>query len=396
MNGKIRLDTRKTELRKNGFPVCVFLHHKGKQKKINLGLYFFLKDWNLDKQLPKNNNTALFYIKKKKLQLEELVFNYRNKTNLDFERVKKILLDIDNSINEEASYLSFYEIYLNELLQKNKKGSYFGYKTAVDQLKKYRSEISFVELDYNLLNGFKNWRIKEGNSKSTIHTYLRKLRAVYNEAVRRKITTDQKPFSGIFNNITVKANRTKKRHLKKSDIRLLENLQLTTMHHQRAIDLFLLMFYFGGQDLKDIYYLKHSQINKNRVYFMRGKLDGNGYQFDLPIVPKAQKIIDKYKVKGEYLFGWRKDFAGYKNFRDNLRRSFDYVQTAENIEVQPLGGKIRIKVARHSFATIAKGLFIDTDLLRELMGHERNDVDTIYKDKYPEKIRDEALLKIIG
>ena len=72
------------------------------------------------------------------------------------------------------------------------------------------------------------------------------------------------------------------------------------------------------------------------------------------------------------------------------------MQTAENIEVQPLGGKIRIKVARHSFATIAKGLFIDTDLLRELMGHERNDVDTIYKDKYPEKVRDEALLKIIS
>ncbi len=34
MNGKIRLDTRKAEERKNGFPVCVFLHHKGKQKKI--------------------------------------------------------------------------------------------------------------------------------------------------------------------------------------------------------------------------------------------------------------------------------------------------------------------------------------------------------------------------
>jgi hypothetical protein len=30
------------------------------------------------------------------------------------------------------------------------------------------------------------------------------------------------------------------------------------------------------------------------------------------------------------------------------------------------------------------------------MGHERNDIDNYYKDKYPEKMRDEALFKIIS
>ena len=166
--------------------------------------------------------------------------------------------------------------------------------------------------------------------------------------------------------------------------------------HQRAVDLWLLMFYFGGQDLKDIYYLENSQINKGRVYFMRGKLAGSGYQFDLKIVLKAEKIIDKYRVSGKYVFPWKKDFDSYKSFRDNLRRSFDFIQKKYNIEVLPLGGPIRVKVARHTFATIGKQLFIDSDLLRELMGHERNDVDTIYKDKFPEKVRDEAHLQIIG
>ena len=98
---------------------------------------------------------------------------------------------------------------------------------------------------------------------------------------------------------------------------------------------------------------------------------------------------------GKFVFPWRKDFEGYKNFRDNLRRSMDHVQEITGIDVLPLGGKIRVKVARHSFATIGKQLFIDADLLRELMGHERNDVDTIYKDKYPQKTRDKAQLLII-
>ena len=128
---------------------------------------------------------------------------------------------------------------------------------------------------------------------------------------------------------------------------------------------------------------------------MRGKLAGTGYEFDLKIVEKAQIIIDKYKVKGKYVFPWRKDFEGYRSFRNNLRRSLDFVQEQEKIEVLPLGGFIRIKVARHTFATIGKQLFVETDLLRELMGHERNDVDTIYKDKYPEDVRDAAHLKII-
>jgi len=38
---------------------------------------------------------------------------------------------------------------------------------------------------------------------------------------------------------------------------------------------------------------------------------------------------------------------------------------------------------------------IDTDIIRELMAHERNDVDNFYKDKFSEKVRDEALFKII-
>ena len=51
---------------------------------------------------------------------------------------------------------------------------------------------------------------------------------------------------------------------------------------------------------------------------------------------------------------------------------------------------------RHTFATLGKFERIEEDLLRELMGHERNDVDMIYKDKYPEAERDAAQLKIIN
>jgi hypothetical protein len=64
--------------------------------------------------------------------------------------------------------------------------------------------------------------------------------------------------------------------------------------------------------------------------------------------------------------------------------------------VLPDGGYMGVKVARHTFANIAKGLMIEPDVIRELMGHERDDVDNYYKDKYPEMIRDNALFEIIS
>ncbi|QOD60616.1 site-specific integrase [Polaribacter haliotis] len=408
MNGKIRLDTRKNQERKEGFPVVVFLNHKGKQKNVSLGVYFHLKDWDLKNQMPIKNPKMALFVRKKQLLLDEIVFDYKTTRKANLESAKKILLG-GSGFTNIVSFYEFYESYLSELTAAQKKSTHNIYKTALDQLKKYRTNLDFTDVDYSTLNGFKDWRISLGNSKSTVHTYLRKIRTVYNEAVRRGVAKDTKPFDGVFKGITVKSNRTKKRNITKESIVKLENAMLRLdgkgnklvapkklpMYHQRAIDLWLLLFYFGGQDLKDVYYLEYKNINNGRVYFTRSKLAGSGYQFDLKIVPKAQKIIDKYKVKGKYLFPWPKDFDSYKSFRDNLRRSLDFVQKQEKIEVLPLGGQIRIKVARHTFATLGKNLFLDSDLLRELMGHERNDVDTIYKDKYPEILRDEAHLKII-
>jgi len=394
MRYKLRLDARINQKRKNGYPVSVFLSDKGGVKKVNLGLFFEKKEWNFKTQMPKTDKKLFIIILKKRQILENILIDIVSGEKYNLERVKNILLNEVETINTN----SFFEFYLQFNAEKHKAGKIAtakSYENAYNILKVFRDDVLFDEINYNLLNDFKNWRVQIGNSKSTVHTYLRKYRAVYNEACRRNFTTDSKPFEGVFKNITVKANRTKKRNLTKEAIKKLEGVSGLTMYHQRAVDLFLLMFYFGGQDLKDIYYLEHQQINKNRVYFMRGKLSGNGYQFDLQITDKAQKIINKYQVTGKFVFPWRKDFDGYKSFRDNLRRSLDLVQTLTAIEVQPLGGKIRIKVARHTFANIGKQLYLDTDLLRELMGHERNDVDTIYKDRFPEAVRDEAHLKII-
>ena len=394
INYTLRLDTRVSQYRKKGFPVVVFLHKNKSQKKINLQLFFELKDWNFKKELPKNNKQITLLINKKKNLLDEIHLKSLNGELFTLDHVKKLLLN-DLYFVPQQTFTFFYKEYMKELLLNNKIATLKKYENAFNQLHFLKKSIEFNDLNYVFFHLFKEARLRSGNSKNTVHTYLTVYRSVYNEAVRRGIILDQKPFEGVFKSVFVKANRTKKRNISKESIVLLENAADLTLAEKRARDLFLLLFYFGGQDLKDVYYLKKSNLANGRVYFMRGKLDDTGFQFDLKIYPKAQSIIDLYLSPGDFVFPWRKDFTGYKTFRDNFRRNLIKVQRKHNIELLPLGGSMGVKVARHSFATIAKNLFIDGDLLRELMGHERSEIDTIYKDKYSENVRDSALFKII-
>lgn len=316
------------------------------------------------------------------------------KTSLD--SIKTILLG-GSTFSQHINFYDFFDTIIKEKLKLGKITTADIHLVAKKNLMIYKSNLFFSEIDYNFLNSFKEWKLASGNKKNTVHTYLRKIKYVYNEAVRRGIVKDKKPFKDVFKGISIKANRNKKKYLSLQNMAKIEQIDNLRMSHQRSLDLFLLMFYLGGQSLKDIYFIKNKDVHRGRVYFKRSKLDDVGYEFDLKIFSKSKKIIDKYATDGEYLFGkWRKDDLGYKNFRSNFRRSLQKVQKEYQIEVLPKGGNISVTTARHTFATRAKFLFIETDLIRELMGHERSDVDTIYKDRYPQKIRDEAHLKIVS
>jgi site-specific recombinase XerD len=400
MTYKIRLDIRKSQERAEGFPVVFEAYSKGKKIRFSIGVNLREKEWDQKNRLPATSSKYYLFVKKKKLIAETLLLDFLMNGSFTLQEFKNRLLTEKNE--KSTSFYDFAEILIAELLQSNRNGSAKMYKYIVDELKKYKPELQFNEIDYNFLNGFKEMRLKIGNSKNTITVLFRLLRAIYNEACNRNVIENAFPFRNVFAGILQKSNRNKKRYLSKESIMLLENATGLKKTQQQAVDLFLLMFYFGGQDLIDLYYLEKKQIANGRIFFQRKKLSGNGYEFDLKITPKAQKIIDKYAVKGPHVFPGKKEYESYvlfyRRFRNGIAKAIQQLNAVneQKIEVLPKGGTVTVKVARHSFATIGKQLFIDTDLLRELMGHERNEMDTIYKDRFPESVRDEAHGKIIG
>lgn len=431
MKGKIFLNTRKGKNLKNGtFPLICEISWEGNQKYFSMKMAFFKENWDFNREEPKNDKAKQLIIRRKKSLLDIILLDSLNNNDITYDYIKNVLTgkieyskNASNKNKQETIRVDFFEYgykLANEKKQEIndkgilKEGNGESYITALNQLRKIHRKLDISQIDYKLLTEFKRIKLLQGLKKNSISAYLKALSAIYNECIKvHKIKTEHDPFDGIFTGITVKKNRTKKRNLSKESIKIFESLNDNLPEGQQlAINLFLLQFYFGGQDFTDIYYLEKSQISKNnRVYFQRGKRDENGYQFDLKIFPKTQSILDHFKSIDKFIIPGRKDYKGYKNFIRRVNDNLDIVkmrynehvkrieeitgETYHKLEVLPLGGKITTKVARHTFSTIGNRMFIFPDLLRALMGHERDHIDTIYKDVYPEKERDKHHFQII-
>jgi len=386
-----------------GFSLVVQIAHQNKRKTKTIAFckeeHFIIDGKTISDKHPDYDVLAPILMELK-IRARKLILNGYN----DVEKVYQDLFAVDFS---QIGYIDFAEKLIAEMKEvaeklgkhdlkaKNKiLGNVRCYENVIGQFRAFGKNVTLQNLDYNILMQFKNYNIGIGNSKATVHLYLRTLRAIYNKGILKHRFADSKPFTGVFDGLKTRSYDSKKKYLDRDGLVKLENLDLKTAK-QKYVDLFLLQFYFGGCDLKDLYYLKKRQIRKGRIVFERTKTN-TGTRIDLKVHPKAQLILDKYPGEGDWLFPWKKENESYITFRGNYQRDIILVQTAEKIEILPDGGNLAIKVARHTFANLAKTLNIDTDIIRELMGHERDDVDNYYKDKYPEAIRDKALFDIIG
>jgi site-specific recombinase XerD len=390
---------------KLGFPLYFDISHKGKRRKFKIAsahLHQFNKEDGTVNSRHPDFNTLYPIIQAYKIKAHEIllrrpedvqaVYNELFKADVSapntfYGLCRVVIKDVEDTAKEHRAK--------KNIEASNKaEGNIKVYTTALDLLNVFAPGVSVHEIDFNLVRKFRLHCEKKGNKPATVSHYLRTLRALYNKVCKMYKLDDKKPFEGAFLGLKVKSYASRKKNASKETVRQIEGLCHADKRMHRWTDLWLLMFYLGGLDFIDLYYLKNAQLRKGRVWFDRGK-GGSGVPVDIAVHPKAQAIIDKYRVDGEYLFPWPKDRERFVIFRNNLYHRLVKIQKRHGIELEGRGGNLGVKMARHTFATIGKHMGYDEDLLREIMGHERDDVDNNYKDRYPQRVRDEALFKII-
>lgn len=388
----------------DGFPMVFSFSHQGKRKQKIIGFSkkeHFIEDHKTISAKHPDFNVLFPIINDYKILARKIVLSGVD----DVDKAFKMLFEMNQ---KETSFVEFCKglfIEMKEQIKTHERHKNIGqrnkvagnlkvYENILNQFIGFVGDLPASEISTSLLLTFKNYMLKKGNSKSTIYSYLAILKSLYNQACVKYDFENTKPFVGLFNGLKIKSYNSKKKNISKADVVLMENWVGPKLKTE-AVHFWLLEFYFAGADLIDLYYLKDVQIIKNRVYFERGKTS-TGKLIDLAIHEKAAAILKIYKNNSEYVFPFRKDIKGYETFRSRYAKNLKKVQEELGINVMPVGGNLSGKVARHTFATIGKNLLIDPDLLRELMGHERDDVDNYYKDKFPQAIRDKALFEIIG
>ena len=383
MTGKIKLWKNDGETAK-GYPVKLILSHNKKRKRKSL-FYISENDWNAKDQIPKPGVTDFedkyALVTNLKSKMQKLHFADLS----DFDQAIDFLFD---SAPKSTSLYSYFQKRIDFMKAQNRFGNAKVYEETLVDLKKFRSELNFYHVNSYFLESYKQEKKDQGLKNTSVKKNLVTIRAVWNSAIKENLIPYSNPFKGLFDDLPIQKRRARNFYLSIDSLKNMKAIDSKHKSYQRAVDLSLLQFYLGGADLIDIYYLEKKDLVNGRCFLTRRKNGQRAYEYDVKLTKPAKLLIEKYLSDSEFVFPWRKSFEAYLTFRNNHNRNLKLMQKRHEIELSPKNGNLTTKVMRHTFATLAKFKHYDPDLIREVMGHERNDIDTIYKDKYPEAERD--------
>ena len=158
---------------------------------------------------------------------------------------------------------------------------------------KYAAEdIEFRDLDYDFIISYELYlkTVKNCVNNSTLK-YIACMKKVINRAIDKNIIT-QDPFRAFKRRV----KKTVKRPLTASELRTLEQVTITTPRLETVRDIFVFQCYTGLAYI-DAYQLRKIDIKTgiDGAQWIMSKRQKTGNITNVPLLPKALEIIDKYK-----------------------------------------------------------------------------------------------------
>lgn len=281
---------------------------------------------------------------------------------------------------------------------KDKPGTVLAYKRLITAITVYDAEATLDGIDFDWVDNWYKHEESRGRCNNGIINDIDKLKAVFNWARRRKLTTNYP-----FERAMFKKDKTKKRNLTIGQLKAIRDIGLDA-HDVVYRDFFMLGFYLIGMNLSDILDLTKDEYKNGRVSFYRNKTNR---LYDIKVEPEAQAIIEKYREidkKKENLLNFMKitHSAGYAQFttkcnhclRSLGKKVYDgkrYVRKDSSIEPD-----LTTYWNRHTWATFAAKLGIPMETIGRALGHSiwDNSITGVYVEYDTAKI-DEANRKVI-
>ena len=291
--------------------------------------------------------------------------------------------------------------YIDELEKNNRYNYAQTYKSTLNNLKAYRTKLTFPEITTEFLQNFENFLLQKGNSKATIGIYTRNIRCIFNKAIREgDISKDIYPF-GKFK-YKIHSGRNIKKALTLSEIKKIfyyETIPTTT--EDWAKDMWIFSYITNGMNMADIARLKYRNIKGDYIVYSRHKTrntaKGNERQTQALLTDKTREIIRKHgniELPEYYIFPIIHDNMTpeqqYKKIKQAIQQVNKYMKRIA--KACDINKKVTTYYARHSFASILNESNVPLKFIYDSLLHH----DIKQTENYIDSLKDDAIKNYIG
>lgn len=291
---KIVLRTQKTN--KQGLaPLCLRITKDRKTQFIFLNFRIHKDDWNPVKmRVGKGNQNYQYinsFIKQKLADAEARSLELETTDQgVQPQKIKNLILG-----RSGESFFKFYERQI-QLLEHNKQYAYLDKANAVySKLKKYMNnrDLMFDDITVHWLKNYEFYlRVTLKNGTNTIHSNLKIIRKLINDAIREEILPDNK---NPFKRYQLKWENVPKDYLTEDELLELE-LMPTKAGSRKDVhrDMYVFSAYAAGLRISDVLLLKWKNFDGSKIT-LRTQKTSSDISIHLP--GKALEIINKYKME---------------------------------------------------------------------------------------------------
>ena len=393
----IILDTRRQK--KDGtYPVKLRVTFRRKQKMY--GTVFSLTQEDFDKAMvdpkPRKENKEIML---KLTTVEKRAIDIIDKLkDFTFQAFESQFLE--QTRNWESVFHAYQDYYEN-LTSQGQIRTANNYQTAARSIQEFNQQrdLQFADVTPDFLKKYEKWMLDRGRSVTTVSIYLRTLRTLFNEAIQRDIvSSDLYPFGK--RKYQVPAYRNVKKALTLAEIgKIYKHPVKEGSNQQQAKDYWMFSYICNGINIKDIALLKYSNIDGDKIIFIRSKTQTTSRKDLKPIVAvlndEAKAIISRWgnqpDLPDSYVFPIlyegltpAQQIHRVKGKIKLINKYMKEIALACGIE-KP----VTTYTARHSFSTVLKRSGAPTEFISESLGHNNLKTTENYLDSFEDTVKKE-------
>lgn len=371
--------------------IVYFVTHRRIVRQITTGYKIFPEEWDgsQSKLIPFYNERA------------GIIRQIAQKLARDMKRLDAVIVKLGNNGNSfttddvvrkfqetetDHTFFGFMNEVIKQLKHLGKVRTSETYTSTLHSFMRFRNneDVTLDEINSDLMMGYEAFLKSNGVTMNTVSFYNRILRAVYNRAVEKELTTQRYPFKHVYTGI----DKTVKRAIPLKAIKRIKELDLSLKSSlDFARDMFLFSFYTRGMSFIDMAYLKKTDLHSGILSYRRRK---TGQQMFIRWEKCMQEILDKYPANETgYLLPIIKT-------PDGERRQYRNMQRLVNNKLKDISAMVSLQmnltmyVSRHSWASIAKSQNIPLSVISEGMGHDSENTTQIYLASLDNSMIDKA------